>query len=969
MNPLKQNKNQNKNLNKSINKNHNKLNRLSALFFGVSLLALGCAETSPPSHLAQSEQANQPIITSPYDTREYRALTLDNGLQVLLVSDPQTEKAAASLAVGVGSMQNPDEQLGLAHFLEHMLFLGTEKYPGSDEYGDFMARHNGMHNAYTADDHTNYMFEINNSALPEALDRFSDFFKAPLFTPEYVNKEVNAVHSEWSMQRANDGYVLFALNNLTLNPAHPISRFRIGNNESLGDKENSELLPTMLAFYQQYYSANLMTAAIAGKQSLDELEQLARGAFSDIPNFNAEVAPITAAPVTPEYSQKIIYYKPQVETREIIIDFTLPDLTDAFKSKPAELVSYIIASEMPGTPVAMLREAGLIESVSAWGESNNYGNAGRLRVHVSFTEPGYAQKEVVLGLLFRYFDAIRTEGIHEGYVNELRTVLQNDFQFLRKQGAFQYVADLAATLQEKPVEHVIDGDYRLDAFDPEKTELVLSALKPSHARIFVMGPDVETNQSMHYFAGEYRVEDLTDETIAQWEALVADIPVQLPAVNRFLPEDLSVVTVQQTQPAIQTLAPGIELLFQQSEAFDEPRAEVKVAFYQPLYQADWADRVAAQLLVDAFNLTQRGFLREAAIAGVRVGLQLEQGLQLSLSGFNDKQAEVAQHILSRFAAYEPTPEQIEQSRDRMRRQIENTQKERPVSRLFPKFSQLSGAEYHGAAERLAVVQNITSEQVKAMRDRLLGKARVRAFVYGNYEQAQAVALTKQVATFVQPDAQLTYQAHRPMRAVADFPVSSQEETHLSDTGILEGYIVQQDDLASQLLLRILDDLVHNRFFNQLRTEEQLGYAVGSTVLPLNTFRGLGFYVQSPVRGPADLSARIQTFMDDFENHLSELSEARFEESKASLRSSLIQPPQNLAEEATRVYREWTSEQPIYDRVERSLALLETLHKADALALFKALRADDALRFRIEVRGNDFADTPFANSEGWKVYTD
>src|SRR5690554_516146 len=382
---------------------HSLFSYITVAFLGIAMV--GCSQPD-------TKQKEQPhVYTSPYDTRDYRTLTLENGLQVMLVSDPETEKSAAALAVHVGSMQNPDEQLGLAHFLEHMLFLGTEKYPDPDEYSEFMSRHNGMHNAYTADDHTNYMFEINNNALPEALDRFADFFKAPLFTPEYVEKEVNAVNSEWSMQRANDGFVMFALNNITLNPAHPISRFRIGNSESLGDKENSKLLDTMVAFYQKYYSANLMTAAVTGNRSLDELEQLAHEAFSDIPNFNAKVDEITAPPATPNELQQVIYYKPQVETRELLFDFMMPDLSAAFRSKPAALVSYIIASEMPGTPAALLREAGFIESMSSWGEANNYGNAGRLRVHISLTEQGYAQKKLVIGLLFRYLEEIRQAGI------------------------------------------------------------------------------------------------------------------------------------------------------------------------------------------------------------------------------------------------------------------------------------------------------------------------------------------------------------------------------------------------------------------------------------------------------------------------------------------------------------------------------------------------------------------------------
>lgn len=67
------------------------------------------------------------IVKSSEDKREYLGLKLKNQLQIILISDPETDVAASSLSVYVGSMCNPWDCLGLAHFLEHMLFLGTEK--------------------------------------------------------------------------------------------------------------------------------------------------------------------------------------------------------------------------------------------------------------------------------------------------------------------------------------------------------------------------------------------------------------------------------------------------------------------------------------------------------------------------------------------------------------------------------------------------------------------------------------------------------------------------------------------------------------------------------------------------------------------------------------------------------------------------------------------------------------------------
>ena len=153
--------------------------------FGLLLgsLLLGCAQPEESSGTGEGPSVDSSpvsVIVSPNDSREYRALSLANGIEVLLVSDPQVEKSAASLSVGVGLMFDPMDYQGMAHYLEHMLFMGTEAFPEVDAYMNFMSENGGSRNAYTWLDITNYMFEIKNSAYEGALDRFSHFFKTPL---------------------------------------------------------------------------------------------------------------------------------------------------------------------------------------------------------------------------------------------------------------------------------------------------------------------------------------------------------------------------------------------------------------------------------------------------------------------------------------------------------------------------------------------------------------------------------------------------------------------------------------------------------------------------------------------------------------------------------------------------------------------------------------------------------------------
>ena len=138
------------------------------------------------------------VIKSAADEREYRHITLPNKLQVLLSSDDKTEKSSAALDVNVGHFSDPEEAPGLAHFCEHMLFMGSEAYPGENSYSAFIAASGGADNAYTENEQTVYHFDVGEAHhLPAALDRFAAFFVAPLFNRGSQDREVAAVETEF----------------------------------------------------------------------------------------------------------------------------------------------------------------------------------------------------------------------------------------------------------------------------------------------------------------------------------------------------------------------------------------------------------------------------------------------------------------------------------------------------------------------------------------------------------------------------------------------------------------------------------------------------------------------------------------------------------------------------------------------------------------------------------------------------
>ncbi len=183
---------------------------------------------------------------------------LSNSLRVLLISDPKSNISAASMEVAAGSFSDPPEAEGLAHFCEHMLFLGTKKYPDEHVYSNYQSTHGGGDNAFTSTQETNYYFSVNSDSLEHALDLFAQFFIAPLFNASSVQDEVHAVNSEHEKNLQSDGWKLWQLLKHVSNPEHPFHMFSTGTLSTL-NSSRVDLLQLLHNYYNSSYSANTVS--------------------------------------------------------------------------------------------------------------------------------------------------------------------------------------------------------------------------------------------------------------------------------------------------------------------------------------------------------------------------------------------------------------------------------------------------------------------------------------------------------------------------------------------------------------------------------------------------------------------------------------------------------------------------------------------------------------------------------------
>jgi len=220
------------------------------------------------------------IKKNKFDKRLFVGGKLKNNIKYILIQDSILTKSYISISVNVGSYCNPKKYDGLAHFLEHMLFMGSKKYPDENYFNKILNKYGGESNAYTSDMQTVYFFNVFNEGLIEIIDIFSRFFIDPLFSNNSLNREIKAVHSEYEKFLNNDNYAIYQFIHYLINNNLTINNFFCGNLNTLN---KSDLREKMIEFYNKYYISSNISICIMSNLSIDNMYNIINTTFSNIP--------------------------------------------------------------------------------------------------------------------------------------------------------------------------------------------------------------------------------------------------------------------------------------------------------------------------------------------------------------------------------------------------------------------------------------------------------------------------------------------------------------------------------------------------------------------------------------------------------------------------------------------------------------------------------------------------------------
>ncbi|GAB0092755.1 nardilysin [Sergentomyia squamirostris] len=888
------------------------------------------------------------------------------------VVDEHEKMAAAALLVDVGSFSDPPDINGLAHFLEHMIFMGSKKYPEENEYDKFVKKHGGSDNASTDCEETVFYFEIPEKHLEGAVDIFSRLFVDPLLKRDSLTREREAVESEFVTRSRDDSVRLEALVSSQANTNHPCNIFAWGNLETLKNNISDEdLHKRVVEFQKRHYSAHRMYLTIQARYPLDELERIVREYFSDIPCNDLPPLDFSSLDHTKvfkrDFFEKIYHVKPIAAMKRLLINWCLPSMASEFKCKPQQLIGHLFDNEQKGSLCAYLRKKfWLLDLYAEIDESDGFSHNSLYSmfiIYVNLTDQGYENLSSVIRAIFSYIKLLHEKEDFRTIYEELQAIEEAKFKYKSEKDPVDNVEELVVNLKYYPSKNVLNGNMLFFEYDKELIRKFIDALYNDPVNIMVWCNDESTRDCKEkWFGTEYRMEEMPEE----WKDLRKNVEIyrefDLDQTNNFITTNFTILhpTVIPMEcpvpPSLIRHDDLCELWFREDTRFGLPRAFIYYSFSSPLPLMNSENAAMMHFYVQVLKYLLLEELHAASVAALSFYIVSGQrSVAIKIHGYNEKLHLIVKAVAKKMTNFDELTDELFTALKT--RELENYYNNLLKPKTLNGDIRVPLIEKAGTSqqEKYNVLQNLTLQNILNFAKDFLKVLKIQGLVQGNITKEEALTITKDLLDTLKsgPVVDLVTIEKRAYQIPLGNNYIRVKSFNRDDVNsyILNFYQIDTPSIENSCYVELLITLLEEPLFNQLRTIEQLGYDVNCDFREncgISAF-SIGVNSQENQFSIEHVDERIEIFRKDFVKILKEMSAEDYEHARDSLIKTKLMPDLQLKDEVLRNWEEIICEHYIFDRISQEVNCLRNISQEQMINFYEKYAFDEKFARKLSVQ--------------------
>lgn len=909
-----------------------KLNLVTTLILPWSLLLGSLQEEKMYEEIP--DQCTLSVKNPDLANRQTAKLRLKNGLEVYLVSDPGADQSAAALSVEVGSWSDPEEYPGTAHFVEHMLFMGTEAYPEEHEFFPFVLDNSGSLNAYTASDRTVYMFSLNHEGLEEALDRFSHFFIDPLFNPSGVGRELHAVDQENDKNLENDAWRAYMVFKETGNPSHPNAKFSTGNSKTLGKIP----VESLHEWFNKNYSSNLMHLSVYSPLPMDLLVNLISEYFSRIPNREAKPLKNLGPLTSKNQMGHLIGIAPIQDIRELSLMWEVPkELAMDIDSKVSSHIKHALNHGHERGLNELLKKEGLAESISCSSDRFSKENM-LLSLNISLTKKGVQNVEEIIKICFQHLTLLREGGAPAFLFEERKKTAELAYQYQSRANAYEFVMHHAHSLIDEPIETYPQKTFVASHFSAEKVNVLLKHMTPQNC-IFSLIADpslsgMQPQKKERWLGGEYVSTKLPDSQLSYLANVPRHPSLGVPKPNPYIPDSLNIVSTispdnEAPQPKLIADESFGKAYFAEDPKYQVPESIIVVSIKSPLIDDSPTQKALLELYVDALSDHLSPLFYEARSASLYPYFSLDDmKLTITLNGYSEKAPELLSKILITMKTFAPSTEKFKTYKESYLSYYKSNEKAMPIAQANEILFSTICNNAPKNEDMIQAHKNLSAVDLQKYSEKLLAQVYVEGMFVGNLYEKDAKDMWRNIKQTISAEPYPSEQHSHPsilLLPQQSGPFVVKEKIAVQGNAAL--LMLQEGPFSfpSRASQMVLDKALSQSFFETLRTKQQTGYIAKSSARSQENQLLQFFSVQSSTHQPEELLARFELFIEGYvKDFKTALPEERFDHIRNMLISKLLMPLPNLNEYTDRLHTCAFTHDGDFMRTEKTIAALQEL---------------------------------------------